>query len=320
MNGHPLSEITKEIQNSFQQGDYIAALKFAEEGFNTFADQRPLFYFWQITLNAALGKTLDSLDLLESALGEEIWFTEILLRRNPMFADFQDLPRFNRAINKNNKIMAVDPERKYPLLLLHTQGSCLAGEKSCPLLFGLHANDSTAIKSMGFWKPAAASDWLVAVPQSSQAKWKGAYIWDDRELSKSEIVGHISILSKQYSIDPDRVLLAGAFNGADIAAWISITGSLKNRGFIAINPTGPMIEQPEQYLDDLSLDSGSRPRGVVIIESEEPGISKSQIRSFVNMVNDFGFPCQVEEIPGSGISLSSIYESALKKAIQTILS
>lgn len=320
MNEHSLSEITEGIQNSFQQGDYLAALQFAEQGFRAFADQKPLFYFWQITLNAAMGKTLNSLDLLESALGEGIWFTEILLRRNPMFADLQDLPRFTRALNKNNKIMAVDPERKYPLLLLHTQGSCLAGEKSCPLLFGLHANDSTALKSMALWKPAAASDWLVAVPQSSQAKWKGAYIWDDRELSKSEIVGHFSILSKQYSIDPDRVLLAGAFNGADMAAWISITGSLMNRGFIAINPTGPMIEGPEQYLDNLSLDSGFRPKGYVIIESEEPGITKPQIRAFVNVMNDFGFPCQVEEIPGAGFSVSSIYETALNKAIQAILS
>lgn len=319
MNRHSLFEITAGIQNSFQQGDYFAALQIAENGFNAFPDQRPQFYFWQITLNAAIGKTSTSLDLLELALDEGIWFTEILLRRNPMFADFQDLPRFTRAINKNNKIMALDPERKYPLLLLHTQGSCLAGGKSCPLLFGLHDNDSAAIRSMSYWKPAAASNWLVAVPQSSQAKWKGAYIWDDRELSKSEIVGHFSKLSKQYSIDPDRVLLAGAFNGADIAAWISITGSLKNRGFIAINPTGPTIEKPEQYLDELSLDSGSRPMGYIIIESEEPGISKSQIRSFINVMKDFGFPIQVEEIPGSEISPSSIYESALKNAIQTLL-
>jgi hypothetical protein len=172
---------------------------------------------------------------------------------------------------------------------------------------------------MPYWKPAAASDWLVAAPQSSQAKWKGAYIWDDRELSKSELSRHFSILSRQYLIDPFNVVVAGVCSGADIAAWISITGTLKARGFIATNPSGPMIEQPEQYLQDVILDPGASLKGYVIIESGEPGISKPKIRSFVDVMNDFGIPCQVEEIPGSGLSASVIYESALKNAIEKIL-
>jgi hypothetical protein len=196
INRDSLSEITKNIQHSFQQKDYIDALRIAEEGFNLFPDQRLLFYFWQITLNAAMGKSTTWLDLLESALSEGLWFNEILLRWNPMFSAFQDLPRFREAINKNNEIMDIDPERKYPMLLLHAQGKCQAGGTPCPLLFGLYANDSTAIKSLPYWKPATALDWLVAVPQSSQAKWKGAYIWDDRELSQSEVARHFSKLSK----------------------------------------------------------------------------------------------------------------------------
>jgi hypothetical protein len=74
-----------------------------------------------------------------------------------------------------------------------------------------------------------------------------------------------------------------------------------------------MIEKPEQFLGNISLAADSPPKGFVIIESGEPGISKSDIRSFVKVMNDNGIPCQSEEIPAPGISASSNYETVLKK-------
>jgi hypothetical protein len=128
-----LSEITKSIQNSFQYGDYVDALRIAEEGFRIFSDQSPLFYFWQITLNAALGSTSTSLDLLDLP-----WMRESGLRTfasEPDVQCFSDLPRFHvpspgtmklwrMILSENTRCFSCIP-RGAAMLVVRPARSCL---------------------------------------------------------------------------------------------------------------------------------------------------------------------------------------------------
>ena len=66
---------------------------------------------------------------------------------------------------------------------------------------------------MDFWKPAASAGWLVGIPQSSQAMWKDAYVWNDLDIARAEIEQHFNLLGDSMPWTR-RTVLAGHSMGA----------------------------------------------------------------------------------------------------------
>jgi predicted esterase len=300
MNQMTFEALQNRIQQLYQDGDYRAALNLATEAVPNFPDHSALLYYWRISMTARLGDTGSALRLLEAALGAGLWYGEVLLRQSPSWKPLQGLPEFERLVERSHALQAAEHSALFPLITLRPEGECGAGDLPCPLLIGLHGNTATAQGELDFWKQAAGAGWLVAAPQSSQAVWRQAYVWDDLETARAEILHHHAALKNQYSVDPQHVVLAGHSMGAEVAIWLALTGAIETRGFIAVGHGGPFLDEPGSWLPYIEQGKGRGLSGYFIVGAKDETIPQQNISILLDMLTEAGIPCNLEVVPGAG--------------------
>ncbi len=317
-------QVQTEIQAFYQESQWAEALELATEYAGTFPEHTSLFYYWRVCMAARLDQPGLSMSLLDEALDQGVWYGEVLLRKSPSLLELQGQPAYERLIEKNNQLHSAELEQIYPLLTIRPQQECKYGEHPCPVLFGLHANGSTAQASVNFWKAAASAGWLVAVPQSSQAMWKGSYIWDDLEITEREIKIHFQSIFERYSIENERVILAGHSMGGEVAIWLALTGAVPAQGFIALGPAGPKLDQPDTWLPEIATarahlaHPGNPLRGYFVIGENDTSIPLPGIQDLARMLLQSGIECEIETLSEIGHEFSPEYEEALLRGIDYI--
>lgn len=311
-------EIQENIQNHYQAGDFAAALELATQESAHYPEQAPLFYYWRICMSARLGQQDLSLALMKEVLRSGLWYSETLLRKSPSLQSLQGLAAFEKLVARNRRVQAQDQKSSYPLLTLRPQGRCEAGGPPCPLLLALHANASTAQASLDFWQQAASHGWLVALPQSTQAMWKDAYMWDDLETSRDQVIKQVNTLHQQYALHPGNTVLAGHSMGGEVAMWLALSAALPALGFIAIGPGGPMLDDPQSWLP--LIDKAPRPlRGYIAYGERDTSISPASIHSLANWLDEAGIPCEVETISDAGHDFQPEFADAVLRGLEYIL-
>ncbi len=314
-------DIQARIQDHYQSGEYASALALASEHAPRFPDQAPLFTYWRICMTARLEQADKSLRILDEALGKGIWFGEVLLRKSPSLQALQGLAAFEHLVMRNQQLQAQDEALHYPVLTLRSQGACVPGGPACPLLLALHANASTARASLDFWQAPAARGWLVGVPQSTQAMWKDAFVWNDREAALRQLEKHFAVLAKQYVVDPGRVVLAGHSMGGETAIWLALNGALPAAGFIAIGPGGPLMDEPEAwqpFIDQAQAriaETGLPLRGTIIYGTDDESIPQAGIQALASHLNRAGITCDLDAVPGGKHDFQQEYAEALKRGL-----
>jgi len=229
-----------QFQDLYQQGDFEAALGLIAQHAGSYPERTPLFTYWQISILSRMGKAGLALRHLQTALDNGIWFSEFLLRKNPALQPLRSMDGFEGLITQSNQLQEEERAALYPLLTLRAARECQGDAPACPLLLGIHANASNAQAAIPFWQPAAQAGWLVALPQSSQPAWKGAYVWDDLKISQQDITRQFTLLQARYNIELGQIVIAGHDMGGEIALWLALNGSLPASAFLAINPFGSM--------------------------------------------------------------------------------
>jgi predicted esterase len=343
------ASVQAEIQDRYQSGDYAAALDLAERNKTRFQDQAALFTYWQVCFNARLGMPDRSIGLLRDALRSGLWYAEVLLRKSPSLQPLQGMPEFEDLVLLNRQVQNKDETHRYPVLILRSEEQSSQGSPACPLLLGLHTNAGTVQSSLKFWRPAANAGWLVAAPQSRQAVWKDSYVWDDLEASREEILHHYHAVLNGYRIDPRRTVIAGHSMGSEVAIWLALSGSIPAAGFLAFDPGGPMMDNPDQWLPFIESAPGrpapgrpapgrpaaGRPasnqagkipagssdaplRGYLVYGTEDHRIQQQNIHTLANALESAGMLCQVEAVPGAGHDFEPKFEAALLRGLAFI--
>jgi len=314
------------IQAYYQAGDYPQALAHAENSARKFPEQAALFTYWRVCFHARLEQADAAIQLLDSAIQDGLWYNEILLRKSPALKTMQGLPEFEHLVEQNRLSQHDDQAQGYPLMTLRSQGACSQGAAPCPTLIALHGNGSTPEAVLPFWRLAASAGWLVAAPRSSQAMWKDAYIWDDLEISHKDVIHHYQSLLKGYAVDQRSIVLAGHTMGGEVAIWLALSGALPVIGFLAFGPTGPIMEDPQQWQDLIDqavarTPAGAAPlKGYLIYGENDSRIHRDGIHSLVKMMAHAGLPCSQEVVPAAGHDFDSTYEPALLRGLEFISS
>jgi predicted esterase len=169
---------------------------------------------------------------------------------------------------------------------------------------------------MDFWRLAASVGWLVAVPQSSQALWKGAYVWDDYQTTEKEILQHYENINNQYAVNPDQVILAGHSMGGEIAIRLTLKQTIRASGFVAFGPGGPFIENLEEWQTLLEQNHVEGLKGYIIFGDQDNTIPQKNIQSLGNMLNEAGLDCMMEQVPLAGHDFVPEYAQALLRALE----
>lgn len=311
-------EIQTKIQKCYAERDYEGAYETATIFCDQFPEHRHVLYYLRSTMAARIGDYDLAISILEEMLNSGFWYGEVLLRGSPSYEALQGLPEFEQLVTLNRNLQELDHEQTLHLLTIRGEGKCLDVGDPCPLLLGLHANASNAQASIDFWRAAASDGWLVAVPQSSQALWKGAYLWDDRETSASEVQHHYQSIIEQYAVNQESTILAGHSMGGEMAAWMVLSGTLSAQGFIAFGPGGPFIDALENWAALIEQAAGTGVRGCIILGEEDDTVPQENIITFVEMLNQAEIPCQLEIVPQAGHEFVPQYEASLLRAIRFV--
>jgi dienelactone hydrolase len=160
---------------------------------------------------------------------------------------------------------------------------------------------------------------LVAVPQSTQALWKGAYVWNDYDLSREEIRHHIASIQRQYAVDPERLVIGGHSMGGEVAIRLALSGEVQATGFVAIGPGGLMVDDPEQLTPLIEASAGSGLRGFFIWGDDDRLISAESIQRLIDRLNENDIPTDLEIVPGAGHDFVPDYEEALLRGLDFII-
>jgi predicted esterase len=308
-------ELYSQLQELYHDEEYLAALDLATQAVERFPAQRTVLDYWRLNLSARTGNPAQALSILQAALDSGCWYSELLLRRSPSLKVLQGTPEFEALLARNQAIAEQDQQTHFPLFTLRPQGKCQSGGPPCPLLVGLHTNGGNVQSSLDFWKPAATNGWLVAAPQSSQAIWKDAYVWDDRQVAEAQVKKHFQTLTERYAVDVKRSILAGHSLGGELAILMTLNGSVKARRFLAIGPAGPFMDDLNEWEPLLHENPIRSLQGYIITGELDSTISHTNINNLVAIFNQVGLATRLETIPGAAHEYSPAFDEAILRAL-----
>jgi dienelactone hydrolase len=303
------AQVTAQIGQHFQNREYAEALDVATREAPRFPRDKPFLDYYAMCAAARVSDYTRVYAMLEAGLQQGVWYGEYLLRQSPSFQPLQGQPEFERLVAASLEAQAQDTSSQ-SVLVTRRPGHHSAAS---PLLLALHGNNSTADASFPFWQAAADQGWLVAVPQSSQALYKGASHWTEHAAAVADIQPHFEALRGQF--DPSQVVVAGHSMGGEIAIGLALRGTVGARGFITIGPGGPFTDEPEQWRADIEAARERNLRGYFIVGEKDDLIQPQAIQTLAGMLNAAGLPAQVERVPDATHDFTPAYEAALLRGL-----
>jgi poly(3-hydroxybutyrate) depolymerase len=252
--------------------------------------------------------------LLEEAIHAGHWYGESQLRNDPDLARLRDLPAFEALVSRNARraaemqalvkphMVVIEPERRTASPL--------------PVLVVLHGNNMTPENSADYWRSAAALGWLVALPRSTQLGMADHYIWNDLEWATRDVYQYIEILRQEHPIDADRMVIGGFSMGGQAAAWMSLSGAVRGRGFIIA--AAPHISDPAIWEPICRVDARRGLRGVIIAGERDSFASAGAVilRSLLERGN---VPCRLHLYPEMGHVYPQDFKDVLREGLTFIL-
>lgn len=303
--------LTQQLIQHFQNKQYAEALELVTHEGPNFPENRIWADYWHMCAAARVGNRALLLQVAERSLADGLWYGQTMWRQTPSFAPLQGEADFERLVATSHAAEKRDaPAEPVRLTYLPENHSTTS-----PLLVALHGNQRTAVHTLPFWQAAVAQGWALAVPQSSQAMYKGAYVWDDLPVAFAEVQAHFAHWQRTLTFDVGRVVLAGHSMGGLVAIQMALLGALGVRGFVANGPAVPFLEAPEE-LDALLPAARERGlRGYFIVGDKDDDISLEEINALAAKLQAAGVACQVEMVPDATHDYAPAYDAALLHAL-----
>jgi predicted esterase len=313
------AEFSNQIQIHFANSTFSEGLSLASQYVTVYPTEFPLINYWRICLAAKMNEKATAYKILETTLANGSWYSELILRQSPSLEILQGEEEFERLLGISLQMQIADPTTSVPMVVMRAKGACGPDGDGCPTIVFLHSNQETAQKNMPHWQSLADQGWLIALPQSSNALWADGYVWMDFESGAKEVEERYARLVQEYSVDTERLLLAGFSMGAEVALAMALSGRIEVQGFILIGPGGP-------FMDDLSLwepfieqakDKGLR--GIILMGLADATIPQDNIRTLVKTLNENGIACDLKTYPDLEHEYPDDFDEFLQEALKYIL-
>jgi predicted esterase len=206
---------------------------------------RPGLLFFQATLCALSGRPDRAVALLEEAVDAGQWWMERRLR-NPELSALQGRMDYE-AVVATCDVRFEEAQAKARPLRIDLPPAPDTVDKG--LLMAFHGAPGTAVADRPSWEHATRKGWAVSLAQSSQVWGPEGFCWLDRTRTAAEVKAHLAELGRKHH---GPLLLGGFSQGAVTAAWLTLTGTVPARGFIAVCPGGVIWQQVKPVLEELS--------------------------------------------------------------------
>ncbi len=226
-------------------------------------------------------------------------------RTTPSFEALQGDPDFERIVAACRAAQERDAPTGEPVLITRLPQE---HSNALPLLVAFHGNESTASRTLPFWQVAVSRGWALALPQSTQAMYTDAYVWNDFQAAWE-------LLQQRIAFDARRVVLAGHSMGGLVAIRLALLGALDVRGFVANGPAVPFLDTPQE-LQALLIPARERGmRACFIVGEKDKDIFADKVHQLAEKLQSAGIACQLEIVPGMTHDYAPAYDAALLRAL-----
>ena len=310
-------ELQQEVFPYFEKPETVQhAYDILTEAFPRYPEHADLLYNWRYCAAALLGKTDLAIGIMQEALDASHWWGEDYLRSESDLASLQDLPEFNRLVEISEARRQEAQAEAKPLML--TLPLPAPANEPLPLLMALHGNSMNAQISIENWESAVDQGWLTALLQSSQISGPDMYVWNDFEWGAREIKSHYQELSEKHQIDPARLVISGFSKGGEMAIWMTLKEIIPMAGFIAVNPGGPFIQEPDNWNPLLEeCKSLSELRGFFVVGEDD--LNAENVKAVCEMLVSHGLPCKLILASEIAHDFPVNFDQILSQALEYVL-
>lgn len=309
------AELNEQMSLHFQNKEYQQALDLILGVGPNFPAERILVDYWAMCSAARLDNRFLVYQIAEQFHADGLWYGEVMWRQTPSFQKLQGEEDFERLVAASKKAMESDPTASQSVSLKYLPAN---HSSKSPLLIALHGNQYKASDTVPFWQPAVLQGYVLAVPQSTQAAYKGAYVWDELETAFADVKKCYAEIQADTAFDENHVVLAGHSMGALIAIHMALTGMLNLRGFVVNGAAIPFREAQDELEALLPLACDRGLRGYFIVGENDLDISQEEIRWFFGILKSAGLVCELEAIPGATHDYNPAYDAALVRALEFV--
>jgi predicted esterase len=310
----PFEEVFAELNQAFQEGEYTSVVEIAESHRDRYPEQKAMLIYLQACAAARLDRKEAALETLTRALDERFWYSERVLRDSPSLHPLVGLPEYDQLIELSAQAAAAERSETEKLMVLTPRSAT----PPYPLLVALHSNGSSAREAGSHWAGLLDLGWLLALPESTEAVWKGNYNWVDINKSIAAVARCHEDVSRAYQLDPERLVIGGHSMGGRLAIQSALESALPARGFIAV---GPYIAEDEldslqmaiEMCKDYSL------RGAIFFGEEDDTIPQKTIYNLVEQLEAQGVEVMLRRLPGVGHEFAPAIREALPEALDFVL-
>lgn len=309
------AELNQRMIEHFQSGEFQQALELIEQEGSKFIAERLQVDYWRMCSAARVDSRAHVVKVADQFHSEGLWMGEIMWRLTPSFKPLQGDAEFERLATESQRLQAQESPLDAPVVLKYLPKNA---PKQIPLLIALHGNQNTAAGTLPFWRPAVEEGTALVVPQSTQAMFKGAFMWDDLDVSFEQVKTCLESMKNEIEFDQNRIILGGHSMGGFVAIQMALTGELPVRGFIANGPALPFEDAPDELDKALASAKERGLRAYFIMGDKDTDIEQDAIRVFVDKMKTAGIPCELEIIPGATHDYNPDYDAAIVNAVKFI--
>ncbi|NTV35370.1 MAG: hypothetical protein HGA53_00295 [Anaerolineaceae bacterium] len=299
------------ILSFYEKGQYQAGLDAISKHFGHYPEQEVNISYWRLCLLSKLGKTREAVTFLQECITKGYWWSAENLKADDDLASLQTDPDFQKMLEicqtKQEEAQRIAQPKRFTLFPEH-----LSPNDTAPLLLCLHGRSSNATSFIEYWQQATQAGWIVAMLGSSQVIGYDTFCWDNKDLAEMEIRSHLRELNDQYSIDPNRIAIAGFSQGGGMAVRAAITSVIPAAGFLAIAPALVDFD-----ILQAGLSSGVRVRGAVLAGDLDKRWADTA-RRITALMAEAGLPCETNVYPDLGHDFPPDFSDRLTAFLKAI--
>lgn len=306
-------EVFDQAYELYMSGEVQQAYDLLTEAAPRYPESAQRLFEWRLDMAARLGKLELSEQILKEALDAGCFYGEYALRKDDDMQGLQGRPVFEELAARSAQILADAQKESRAGHEILNEGRRDGNISS--LLMALHGNNSNLEHFRGHWQSLAGSDWLVALPQSSQVSGKGVFVWNDMNRAELEVKLHYLELKKTHQIEDYKNILAGFSKGAHAAIQGTLQSWIPAAGFIAV---APYVGELKPWLPLIEHRKMTRVRGYFLLGEKDDMCTPGALKLMEKMLKG-GIPCAARVVPGLGHEFPVDFEKLLPEALDFVL-
>lgn len=311
------SQLEKDVEEFLQQENYIEVVNLLEKASELLPQKEFENNYFDIVFNKARFST--NCKMYDECLETLIYLVDQGYACPLYWKRFEPLKQDIRYANlkqKNDLLIKEIEEKSKPEYVVHLPEG-YTEDKQYPLFLNLHGDGENIKEHMKYWKPDIflKKDFIVVYIQSSQVIYHNGYGWlKDPLKARNEIKDFYDLISQQYSVDKDCIIIGG-FSGGSIASIdITMANEFPVKGFIALCPD----EKPESFTKENVHYAMERGIKGVFMEGEYD-IPVHDEEEMVNVFKEIGFPYEYYINKGVGHWYPKDLNEKVERALEFIL-